>query len=154
MTIFGNKIFKEVIMLKWGFCCCSVTKSYPLYVPPWTAAHQAPLSSAVSQSLLKFMSIELVMLYNHFILCRLLLLLPSASFPMSQFFTICNQSIEALVLASVLPMSIQGWFPLELTGLISLPSKGLSGVLSSTTIWKHQFFGAQPSLWSNFHIHI
>ena len=94
-------------MLKWGFCCCSVTKSYPLYVPPWTAAHQAPMSSAVSQSLLKFMSIESVMLSNH-LSATLLLLLPSASFPMSQFFTICNQSIEALVLASVLPMSIQG----------------------------------------------
>ena len=48
---------------------------------------------------------------------------------------------------------IQGWFPLELTGLISLLSKELSRVFSSTTDWKHQFFGAQPSLWSNSHIH-
>ena len=55
--------------------------------------------------------------------------------------------------ASVLPMNIQGWFPLGLTGLISLLSKGLSRFFSSTTIWKHQFFGAQPSLWSYSHIH-
>ena len=53
----------------------------------------------------------------------------------------------------VLPMDIQGWFPLGLTGLISLLSKGLSRVSSSTTVWKHQFFSIQPSLWSNFHIH-
>ena len=51
-------------------------------------------------------------------------------------------------------MSIQGWFPLGLTGLISLLSKRLSGVLSSTTIWKHQFFGAQPSLWSNSYMRV
>ena len=56
-------------------------------------------------------------------------------------------------LASVLPMNIQGWFPLELTGLISLQSKELSRVFSSTIILKHQFFGTQPSLWSNSHIH-
>ena len=49
-------------------------------------------------------------------------------------------------------MNIQGWFPLGLTGLISLPSKGLSRVFPSTTTWKHQFFGAQPSSWSNSHI--
>ena len=55
--------------------------------------------------------------------------------------------------ASVLPMNIQGWFPLGLTGLISLQSKGLSRVFSSTTVSKHQFFGAQPSLWFNSHIH-
>ena len=50
-------------------------------------------------------------------------------------------------------MNIQGWFPLRLSCLITLLSKGLSWVFSSTTVWKHQFFSAQPSLWSNFHIH-
>ena len=75
----------------------------------------------------------------------------SGSFPMSWLFTSGGQSFGAS--ASVLPMNIQGWFPLGLTGLISLQSKGLSGVLSSTTVWKHQFFGAQPSLWSSSHIH-
>ena len=54
--------------------------------------------------------------------------------------------------ASVLPVNIQGWFPLGLTGLISLQSKGLSRVFSSTTIWKHQFFSAQPSVWPNSYI--
>ena len=75
----------------------------------------------------------------------------SWSFPMSQLFTSGSWSIAAS--ASVLPMNIQDWFPLGLTGLISLQSKGLSRVFSSTTVWKHQFFGAQPSLWSNPHIH-
>ena len=76
----------------------------------------------------------------------------SGSFPMSQLFASGGQSIGASALASVLPMNIQGWFPLELTGLISLQSKGLSRVFSSTTIQKHQFFSIQPSLWFNFHI--
>jgi len=74
-------------------------------------------------------------------------------FPMSQFFTSNGQSVGTWALASVLPMNIQGWFPLGMTGLISLQSKGLSTVSSSTTVWKHQFFSAQPSLWSNSHIH-
>ena len=75
----------------------------------------------------------------------------SGSFPMSQLFASGSQSIGASASISVLLMNIQGWFPLGLTGLISLLSKGFSGVFSSTTIWKHQFFGAQPSLWSNSH---
>ena len=53
----------------------------------------------------------------------------------------------------VLPMDIQGWFPLGLTGLISLLSKGFSRLFFNITVWKHQFFGAQSSLWSNSHIH-
>ena len=75
----------------------------------------------------------------------------SGSFPMNQLFPSDGQSIGAS--ASVLPMSIQDWFPLGLNGLISLLSKGFSRVFSSTTGRKHQFFGAQPSLWSNSHIH-
>ena len=104
------------------------------------------------------MSIETVMASNHLVLCHPLLLLPSIFpsirvfffFPVNQLFISGSQSIGAL--ASVLPMNIQSWFPLGLTGLISLLSKVLSRVLSSTTIWKHQFFGAQPSLWSSAHI--
>ena len=97
--------------------------------------------STISRGLLKFMSIELVVLSNHFFLCHPLLLLPfpaSESFPMSQFFVSSGQSIWASV--SVLPMNIQGWFPLGLTGLISSQSKGLSRVFSSTTIQKQIFF--------------
>ena len=75
----------------------------------------------------------------------------SESFPRSQFFTSGGQSIGASASASVLPMNIQDWFPLGQTGLISLLSKGLSRVFSSTTVWRHQFFGALPSLWSSSH---
>ena len=114
-----------------------------LFATPWTATHQAPLSSTISWSLLKFLSIELVMLSIHLILCHPLFLFPSGFFPMSQLFPSGGQSIRAS--ATVLPMNIQGWFPLELTGLISLHSKGLPRVFSSTTVWKHQFFGTQPS---------
>ena len=86
------------------------------------------------------------------------LLLPSifaasGSFPMSQFFTSGGQSIGVSASASVLPMNVQDWFHLGWTDWISLQSKGLSGASSNTTVQKHQFFNAQPSLWSNSHIH-
>ena len=68
----------------------------------------------------------------------------------SQFFTSGGQSIGAEASASVLPINIQGSFPLGLTDLISLQSKGLSGVFSNTTVQKHQFFGTQLPLWSQF----
>ena len=77
----------------------------------------------------------------------------SESFPISQFFASGGHSIGASASASVLPMNIQDWFPLGLTGWISLQSKGLSRVFSSTAIPKHQFFGAQPPLWPNSHIY-
>ena len=76
----------------------------------------------------------------------------SESFPMSQLFTWGGQSIGVSASASVLPMNTQEWFPLGWTGWTSFQSKGLSRVFSSTTVWKHWFFGAQPSLWSSFHI--
>ena len=72
----------------------------------------------------------------------------SGSFPMSQYFTSGGQSIGPSASATVLPMNIQDWFPLGLTSLISLhqgESKALSRVFSNTIVWKHQFFGAQPS---------
>ena len=72
---------------------------------------------------------------------------------MSGLFTSDGQSIGASASASVLPMNIQGWFPLGWTDLIPLQSKGLSRVFSSTKIQKHQFFSTQPSLWSNSHMH-
>ena len=76
----------------------------------------------------------------------------SGPFPMNQLFASGGQSIGASASASVPPMNIQVWFPLELTYLISLQSKGLSRVFSNTTVQKHWFFGAQPSLWSSSHI--
>ena len=74
----------------------------------------------------------------------------SGSFLISRLFASGGQNIGASASASVLLMNIQDWFPLGLTGLMSLKSKGLSRVFSNTTVQKHQFFGTQPSLWSNF----
>ena len=77
----------------------------------------------------------------------------SESSQMSRLFASGGQNIGALASASVLPMNIQDWFPLGLTALISLLSRGHSGVFSNTTVRKHQFSGARPSLWSSSHIH-
>ena len=76
----------------------------------------------------------------------------SGSFAESQVLATDSQSIGVLASPSVLPMNIQGWFPLGLTGMLSLLCKGLWRVFSSTTVWKHQFCGAQSPLWSNSHI--
>ena len=191
-----------------------------LFVNPWTAACQGPLSFTISQDVFKLMSIESVMPSNDHILCHPLFL-PSI-FSIIRVFSLMAQLVKKLpamwetwvrslgwedllgkgkaihssILAwripwtkswtwlsnlhththrvffnesalrirwpkhwtfsftSVLPVNIQDWFPLGLTGLISLLSKGLSRVFSNTTVQKHQFFSAQPSLWSNSHIHI
>ena len=79
--------------------------------------------------------------------------LASGSFRMSQLFSSGGQSTGASASGSVLPMNIHDWFPLGLIGLISLKSKRLSRIFFYTTVQKHQFFGAQPSLWSSSHIH-
>ena len=126
-----------------------------LFVTPWTEARQASLPFTISWSLLKFMSIESVMPSNHLILRCPLLLFPSISILTNES-VLCirlRQSIGASASASVLPINIQDWFPLGLTSWISLQSRGLSRVFSNTTVQKHQFFGAQPCLWSNPHIH-
>ena len=104
----------------WFVVRCSVPKSC-LFVSPWAAAGQLSLSSTVSQSLLKLMSIESVMPSNHLILCHPLLLLPSILrsirvFSNESLFTPGGQSIGISASASVLPMGIQHWFPLRLTG--------------------------------------
>ena len=108
----------------------------------WTAARQASLSFTISWSLPKFTSIESVMLSSHLTLCCPLLLLPSV-FPSITVFSKelavhIRWQASASASASVLPMSIQGWFPLGLTGWVSLQSKGPSRVFCSTTIEKHQ----------------
>ena len=122
-----------------------------LFATPWTAAHEASLSSTNSWSLLKLVSIKSLMPSNHLILCHPLLLLPqscpaSGSFPVSQFFASGGQSIGISASASVLPMNIQDCFPLGWTGWISLQSKELSRVFSNTTVQKYQFFCSQLSL--------
>ena len=129
--------------------------------PPWTTAYQASLSFTISQSLLKFMSIDITHWYHVHRCYHPATSSPSsppppafslfpASFLMSRLFISGGQSIGALV--SVLPMNIQGWFLLGLTGLISLQPKGLSRVFSSTTVQKRQFFSPQSSLSYNSHI--
>ena len=139
--------------------CSLRTKSLVrLFATSWTAARQASLFITNSRSLVKLMSIESMMPSNHLILCLPFFFCPhsfpaSGSFPMSQFFTSGGQSIGVSSSASVLPMNID-LFPLGWIGWISLQSKGFSRVFSNTAVQKHQFFGAQPSLWSNSHVHI
>ena len=125
---------------------------------PWTAARQPALFFTVFWSLLKLTSIESVTPSNHLILYHPLLLLPSI-FPSIKIFSsesalhIRWPSIGVSVSESIVSMNVQDLFPLRLTGLIPLQSKGLSRLFSSTTVQKHPFFSAQPSLWSNSHIH-
>ena len=130
-----------------------------LFATPWTAARQSSLSIINSQSLLKLISIESVMPSiqpSHPLSSP-----PHPAFNLSQhqglfqmrhFFASSAKVLGVSALASVLPMNIQDWFPLGLTGLISLQSKGLSRVFSNTTVQKHQFFGPHTSIhdyWKN-----
>ena len=135
------------------FFCCSVAKSC------WTVCDimgNSTLCFCALQylpELLKFMSVGLITLSNHLMHCCHRLLLPSifpsiGTFPMSWLFKLGGQSIGDSVSASIVPMNIQGWFPLGLTNLISLQSKGLSRVFSRTTIQNCWFFD-QSYLWSN-----
>ena len=125
------------------YCICqtykNITSSFQslscvrLIVTPWTAACQASLSFTIPQSLLKLMSIELMMPSSHLIVCHPFSSCPqsfpaSGSFPMSPLFASGGQSIGASAAGSVIPMNIQDWFPLGLTGLLSFQSKGLSRV--------------------------
>ena len=140
-------------------CCHSVTQSCPTLCDPMDCSMPGLPSITNSWSLLKLMSIELVMPYHPlsssvipFSSC--LQSSPALmSFQMSQFFTWVAKVLGISASASVLPMNIQDWFPLGWTCWISLQSKGLSRVFSNTTVQKHQFFAAQLSLWSNSHIH-
>ena len=112
---------------------------------PWTCSNSCPLSQwchpTISSSVVPFSSS-----------CQSFP--ASGSFQMSQFFTSDGQSTRVSASASVFPMNIQDWFPLGLTGWISLQSKGLSRVFSNTTVQKHHFFSAQLSLYFTSHIHI
>ena len=121
-----------------------------LFLTPWTAVRQASLSFTIFWNLLKLVSFESVIpptiLSSVVPFSFCLQSFPaSGSFLMSCLFVSGGQTIWASLSASVLPMNIQDWFPLGLTGLISLQSKGLSRVFSNTTVQKHQFFGTQLS---------
>ena len=150
MTLEPKKI-KSVIY------CCSVARWCLTLLIPWTAAHQVSLS--FTSPWLCWNSCPLSQQYHPSISTSVvpfsscLKSFPASGyFPMSWLFTSGGQSIGASALASALPMNIQGWFPLGLTGLISLQSKGPSRVVFSITIWKHQFFGILSYLWTNTHI--
>ena len=122
-----------------------------LFVTPWTAAHQASLSITNSWGLLKLMSIESVMPFNHLIFCCPLLLPPSI-FPSIRVFS--NEPVLCIRWPKYWSFSFSigsfneypGLISLGLTGWISLQSKGLSRVFSNTTVQNHQFFGTQLSL--------
>ena len=122
------------------------------FATPWTVAHRASLSITDTQSLLKLMSIKLVIPSNHLMVgwdvpfsSHLQSFPASGSFQMSQFFASGGQNIGVSASASVLPMNNQDWFPLGWTGWISLQSRGFSRVFSNTTVQKHQFFRTQLS---------
>ena len=129
-----------------------------LFATPWTAAHQASLSLTVSQSLPKFMSIELVMLSNHLILCCPLLILPSI-FPSIRVFS--NEVALCIRWPKYWSFSLRISPSNEYLRLISfridwfglLAAQWTLRVFSNTTVQKHQFFSAQPSLWSSSNIH-
>ena len=135
-----------------------------LFATPWTAACQASLSITISWNLLKLISIDLVMPSNHLILCCPLLFPPSIFLSIRVFShesVLSNESVLHIRLSKYWSFSFsinpsnntQDCFPLGWTGWISLQSKGLTRVFSSTTVRKHQFFGAQLSSQSNSHIH-
>ena len=149
----------DSITVQWTCCCCSVAQLCPIFCDPMVCStpgfpvlHYVPgvcsnscswsqwCHPTISSSVAPFSS------YPQSFPA-------SGSFPMSWLFVSGGQSIGTLTSASVLPLNIQGWFPLGLTDLISLLSKGLSRVFSNTTVWKRQFFGAQSSLWSKSHIY-
>ena len=125
-------------MITGGFVVVQSVSRVQRFATPWTATRQASLSFTISPSLFKLMSIESMMPSYHLILCHPFVPFSSfpqsfpasGSFPMSQFFTSGGQSIGVSASASVLPMNIQGWLPIGLTGLISLQSKGPSRVFS------------------------
>ena len=155
---YHNTIITPCVILN-AFCSvvAQSLSHVQLFATPWTAACQGSLSFTISWSLCKLMSIESIMPSNHLILCHPLLL--PEIFPNVRVFfsesTLHNRwpKYWSFNFSISPPMNIQGWFPLGLTGLITLLSRGLSRVFPSTTVWRHQFFGAQSSLWSNSHIH-
>ena len=153
VALWWGRDFSQLSKMSPCCCCrCSLSRVW-LFTTPWTATCQPPLSSTVSQSLLKFMRIESVMLSNHLILCRHLLLLPSTFrvFSNELALSIRQWSIAASASASVFPINIQCWFPLGLIYLVSLQSKELSRVslqhlsLEASILQRSAFFKVQLS---------
>ena len=146
------------VLFRESFSSVQLLGCVQLFVTPWTAARQVSLSITSFWRLLKsYPSSQ----WCHPTISSSAIPFSSClqSFPesgslsMSQFFQSDWQSIGVSASASALPMNSKDWFSLGLTGLISLPSKGLSRVFSNATVQKHQFFSTQLSLWSSSHIH-
>ena len=139
------------------YCCCSVTKSCLTLWNPWTTTHEASLFLTISWSLPKFMPIESVMQFNHLILCHPVLLLPSI-FPSIRIFS----SEPAVPIKwpnywsfnfSISPSKEHsGLIFFKIDWLYPLAFQGTLKSLTNTTVWKHQFLGALPSLLSSSHI--
>ena len=119
-------------------------------MPGFTVPHHLPEFAQIHVHCIQWCHLTISSSVTFFSFC-LQSFLTSGSFPMSRFFATSGQSIRAPTSASVLPMNIQGWFPLRLTSLISLQSKGLSRAFSNTTVQKDQFFSTQSSLQSHNH---
>ena len=135
-----------------------VSQSCPTLWPHGLQHSRPPCPSPTPGAYSNSCPFKAVMPSNHLILCRpfsshLQSFPASGSFPVRQFFASGGQSIRVSASASVLPMTIQDWFPIGWTGWISLQSKRLSRVFSNTTVQNHQLFGIQLSLLSNSHIH-
>ena len=141
------------------YCCVVVIKSLSsvwLFAASWTAAHQTSRSFTISWSLLKLISIELVILSNNLVLCYPLILLPPI-FPNIWVFS--SESVLHIRWPKDWSFSFRFSPSNEYSGFISfrigfLQSTGLLRVFSNTTVWKHQFFDSQPSLWANTHTHM
>ena len=153
--ILQQHIFPKIIY-SFGCCCCSVASDslqpHRLHQARFLCPSPSPGACSNSCPLSRWCHPTIpssVITYS----CCPQSFSASGSFPRSQFFASGGQSIGLSVSASVLPMNIQGWFPLGRTGLISLQPKGLSRISSNITVQKHQFFGTQLSLWSNSYIH-
>ena len=146
-----NSLFSFSFLLLFVCCCCSsVTQSCQTICDPMDCSTPGILSFTIPQNLPKLMSIELVMPSNNLVLCCPLLL-PSIFSSIRVFSNetaLCIKwpSIGVSASASVLPMDIQDWFPLGLTGLIFLQSKELSRIFSNIAVQKHQLISAQLSL--------
>ena len=138
----------------WFFSSVHWVSNVLLFVIRWTAARLTSLSITNSWSLLKLISIESVIPSNYLILCHPLLLpsiVPSIgvfSNELALHIQYSSQSFGASSSAPVLPINIQGWFLLGLSGLISSQFKGPSRIFSNNIVQKHQFFGVQLSLCS------
>ena len=149
-TLLREKV-RKALLVTVMFHCCLVAKLCPTLYNPMDCS-TSPLHPGVGSNscpLSWWCYLTISSSAGPFSFC-LQSLPASGSFPVSQLFALHGQSIGAS--ASVPPMNIQGWFPLGLTALISLQSKGLSRVFSNTTVQKHRFFGIRPSLWSSSHI--